>query len=56
MVNTVVATAKTPKSCGARIRATIAVIPIPDNRSNIVPEKLQMAPLRTLAASDRGFL
>src|SRR5580658_1712159 len=56
MVKAIVATAKTPKSCGLRIRATIAVVPILDNRSNIVLEKLQMAPLRTFADSDGGLL
>ena len=38
------------------MRATIAVIPMLENRSTIVPAKLQIAPLRTLAANDRGFL
>ena len=55
MVKTVVATAKTPKSCGLRRRATIAVTPIPENRRNIALEKLQIAPLRTFADSDRGL-
>ena len=34
----------------------MAVIPIPDNLRIIVLAKLQIAPLRTFAASDRGFL
>ena len=55
MVKTVVATAKTPKSCGLRMRATIAVTPIPDNRRKMVVPIFQIAPLRTCADSDRGF-
>jgi hypothetical protein len=55
MVKTVMATAKTPKSCGLRMRATIAVTPMPDNRRKMVVPIFQIAPLRTCADSDRGF-
>ena len=54
IVKAVMAIAKTPKSCGLRIRATIAVIPILDNRRNMVVPIFQIAPRRTCADSDRG--